>query len=100
MKLIHMKHFPNVGGFVGFTLYLSFLIVVFDNKGQLFRIDKDNSTFIMCYTYYYMSSCKVYRIYKNNIIIFPLFNYLTLYPYFCISCHFRHSKKLNESKIY
>ena len=52
MKLIHMKCFRNVGGFVGFTLHLSFLIVVFDNKDQLSRIDKGNFTFIMCYTYY------------------------------------------------
>ena len=93
MKLIHMKHFPNVDGFVGFTLHLSFLIVVFDNKGQylmliyqLSRIDKGNPH-VSCVTH--ITICRLVN-FTAFIIILPLFIYLILYPYFCISCHYRH----------
>ena len=82
--LIFQKRELYVGGFGGFTLYLSLLMGAFDNKGQylmsLFSIHINSPILtrrlphLSCVTRNYcMLSCKLFRIY-NNSSAFRLFN--------------------------
>ena len=85
--LIFQKRELYVGGFGGFTLYLSLLMGAFDNKGQylmsLFSIHINSPILtrrlphLSCVTRNYcMPSCKLFRIY-NNSSAFRLFRNCT-----------------------